>query len=62
MNTDSGRPMHQPETEFIGELQTFSGQALSPTDPGIEPRERKGRPSNGRPPSDAAEENPRQVE
>jgi hypothetical protein len=35
---------HQRETKFLGELQTFSGLALSPNDPAIEPRSRKGRP------------------
>jgi len=39
-------PRHQPETEFSGEIQVFSGPALSPDDPTLEPRERKGRPTN----------------
>ncbi len=43
MNTN---PHHQPETENHGELQEFSGPALSPDDPGLEPREHKGRPKN----------------
>jgi hypothetical protein len=38
--------MHQPETEFIGELQEFTGTFISPDDPSLEPRERKGRPAD----------------
>jgi hypothetical protein len=43
-NTTNSR--HQPETEFTGEVQIFSGSALSPDDPSLEPRERKGRPTD----------------
>jgi hypothetical protein len=50
MNPQAGNPLHQPETEFQGELQMFSGQALSPDDPCLEPRVRKGRPSDQRKP------------
>ena len=39
------RPRHQRETEFHGEIQVFSGPALAPDDPRLEPRVRKGRPS-----------------
>ena len=46
MNADSERPMHQPETEFIGELQVFIMPVVSPDDPSLEPRERKGRPAD----------------
>ena len=46
MNPKTPRPTHQPETEFIGELQEFSGTFLSPDDPNLEPRERKGRPAD----------------
>lgn len=43
------RPMHQPDTEFTGDLQVFTGFALSPDDPSLEPRERKGRPADEKP-------------
>ncbi len=46
MTPGSPNPRHQPETEFTGELQVFSGPALSPDDPTLEPRERKGRPND----------------
>jgi hypothetical protein len=46
MTPSSANPRHQSETEFSGELQVFSGPALSPDDPSLEPRERKGRPTN----------------
>ena len=46
MGANSPRPMHQPETEFIGELQEFSGTFIPPDDPSLEPRERKGRPAD----------------
>jgi hypothetical protein len=45
MNTDSKKPSHQPETEFTGELQEFTLQALPPDDPRLELRIRKGRPA-----------------
>jgi hypothetical protein len=45
MTPDSTNPLHQPETEFHGELQVFSGPALPPDDPTLEPRLRKGRPA-----------------
>ena len=54
MNPDLDRPVHQPDTEFTGEVQQFSGVALSPTDPSLEPRVRRGRPSD-RPPDAEAE-------
>ena len=46
MTPSSANPHHQPETKFTGELQVFSGPALSPDDPRLEPRERKGRPAD----------------
>ena len=46
MDANSKRPMHQPETEFIGILQEFTVEALPPDDPSLEPRERKGRPAD----------------
>ena len=46
MEPNTPNPMHQPETEFIGERYFFSGPALSPDDPSLEPRERKGRPAD----------------
>jgi hypothetical protein len=50
--------MHQPETEFIGLFQEFSGEALSPDDASLEPRERKGRPADRQPPDSSDEERP----
>ncbi len=46
MTPNSTNPRHQPETEFIGELQVFAGPALRPDDPRLEPRQRKGRPAD----------------
>jgi hypothetical protein len=46
MNANPTNPRQQPETEWHGELQEFSGPALSPTDPSIEPRARQGRPAH----------------
>lgn len=48
MNDHSKKPSHQPETEFTGELQEFTLQALPPDDPRLEPRIRKGRPADPR--------------
>ena len=45
MSTKAPKPKHQPETEFNGELQEFSGPVLSPDDPTLEPRIRRGRPA-----------------
>ena len=46
MTPNSVNPHHQSETEFTGEVQIFSGPALSPNDPQLEPRQRKGRPAD----------------
>jgi hypothetical protein len=46
MSSNASNPHHQPETEFQGELQEFSGPALAPDDPSLEPRVRKGRPAD----------------
>jgi hypothetical protein len=46
MTPGPANPRHQPETEFTGDIQVFSGPALSPDDPRLEPRERKGRPGD----------------
>ncbi len=46
MNPNTANPLHQPETEFHGELQEFSGPALAPDDPSLEPRVRQGRPAD----------------
>jgi hypothetical protein len=51
MNPNATNPLHQPETEFHGELQVFSGPALAPDDPSLEPRVRKGRPADANNPS-----------
>ena len=47
------KPPQQQETEWHGELQQFSGPALSPDDPSLEPRVREGRPKA--PPGQASE-------
>jgi hypothetical protein len=52
MNPNPINPLHQPETEFQGELQVFSGPALAPDDPSLEPRVRKGRPAGLTEPTD----------
>ena len=44
MTPNGSNSLHQPETEFRGEIQTFAGPALAPDDPSLEPRARKGRP------------------
>ncbi|GEM_PF-7091412 len=46
MHSNAANPLHQPETEFHGELQEFSGPALAPDDPSLEPRVRQGRPAD----------------
>lgn len=46
MKPNSTNPLHQPETEFSGEIQVFAGPALAPDDPSLEPRVRKGRPAD----------------
>ena len=46
MNSNATNPLHQPETEFHGELQVFRGPALAPDDPSVLQRVRKGRPAN----------------
>jgi hypothetical protein len=53
MDTTTTNPLHQPETEFHGELQEFSGPALGPDDPSLEPRVRKGRPIDVKKPSES---------
>jgi len=53
MNPNPISPLHQPETEFLGELQVFSGPALAPDDPSLEPRVRTGRPAGLKKPSGA---------
>ena len=52
MDPQSNRPQHQPETMFIGKLQVFEGESLSPDDPEFKARERKRRPSDTRPRGD----------
>lgn len=46
MNPNSRKPSHQPETEFLGEVQEFTMQALVPDHPRLEPRIRRGRPAD----------------
>jgi hypothetical protein len=48
MGSKAPNPRHQQETEFTGELQEFSGPALSPDDPSLEPRVRRARPADTR--------------
>ena len=38
MDANPSRPHHQKETEWDGDLQQFSGSALAPNDPCLEPR------------------------
>jgi hypothetical protein len=61
MKRDGSNPLHQSETEVQGELQVFSGPALSPDDPSLEPRVRKGRPADQRKPA-APDQNERPVQ
>ena len=49
MNTNKRHPEEQMETELHGDLQEFRGPALSPNDPSIEPRVRRGRPVRRKP-------------
>ncbi len=51
MKPNATNPRHQPETEFHGEIQELSGPALAPDDPSLEPRLRKGRPTDLKKPS-----------
>ena len=51
MNPNASNPLHQPETEFDGEFQIFSGPALAPDDPSVEPRVRRSRPADLQKPS-----------
>jgi hypothetical protein len=46
MNANPSDPKRQKETEWHGELQQFAGPVLSPTDPSLEPRIRRGRPAD----------------
>jgi hypothetical protein len=55
-------PYHQPETECKGDLQEFSGPALSPEDPTVAPRVRKGRPSDRKPETGEQQDKPPQKE
>lgn len=59
MNPNATNPLHQPETEFQGELQVFSGPALAPDDPSLESRVRKGRPVELKKPSAPDRNEPR---
>ena len=51
MSQNATNPLHQVETEFHGEVQVFSGRALAPDDPSLEPRVRKGRPADAKKPA-----------
>ena len=51
MSVSPGNPHHQAETEWSGELQEFSGPTLSPDDPALEPRARRGRPAERQEPT-----------
>jgi len=46
MDSSAKNPSHQPETESVAELQEFTLEALSPDDPRLEPRVRRGRPAD----------------
>jgi hypothetical protein len=39
-------PLHQKETEFHGSFQAFTAVLLSPDDPTVKARVRKGRPAD----------------
>jgi len=59
MNPKATNPLHRPETEFDGEVQIFSGPALAPDDPSVEPRLRRGRPADlKKPPGTNKNESP----
>ncbi len=45
---DAGK---HPETELHGDLQAFCGRALSPDDPSLEARDRRGRPADSQTPA-----------
>jgi hypothetical protein len=61
MNPDATNPLHQPETEFHGDVQLFAGPALAPDDASLEPRVRKGRPADvGKPLNSDKNETPAQ--
>lgn len=45
MNAQPNQPKQQQNTEWHGEVQRFSGPAVSPDDPSLEPRVRRGRPA-----------------
>jgi len=49
MNPAASYPKRQKETEWDGDVQFFSGPALAPDDPSLEPRVRKGRPKQSPP-------------
>jgi hypothetical protein len=49
MHTNASHPKKQKETELHGDLQEFRGPAVSPNDPSIEPRVRRGRPLQEKP-------------
>jgi hypothetical protein len=53
MKPTAPNPHHQPETEFRGEHQEFSGPALAPDDLSLEPRVRTGRQAGLKKPSGA---------
>ena len=62
MNLKTINPLHQPETEFNGEFQVFSGPALAPDDPILEPRLRKRRPGTAEKHSSAEEKDRQEKE
>ena len=41
-------PLHQKETEWHGSFQEFTATVVSPDDPSLEPRVRRGRPADAR--------------
>jgi hypothetical protein len=46
MRPKANRPQRNPETFMNADLQKFSGEALDPDDPRLEPRVRRGRPQD----------------
>ncbi len=62
MSVSPHNPQHQAETEGNCDLIEIEGVALSPDDPTLEPRVRRGRPTDRQPstpPQQDADDEPR---
>ena len=53
------RPRHRKETEFIGEVQTFTLRMRTAEDPPLGPRDFRGRPPNPYFQGDKGKKNPK---